>query len=53
MDIDEIAEKMTGRTIEDVTVTYDEDTITIFLNNGMSIEIICDSIYADVPEFDD
>lgn len=53
VDIDEIAEKMIGKTIEDVTVTYGEDTITIFLSNGMSIEIICDSIYADIPEFDD
>ena len=53
MDIDEIAEKMVGKTIEDVTVVYGEDVLTLYLSNGMSIEIICDSIYADVPEFDD
>jgi len=53
MNIDEIAEHMIGKTIEDVTLTFGEDTITIFLSNGMSVEIICDSIYADVPEFDD
>lgn len=53
MSIDEIAQHMIGKTIEDVNVVYGEDILTIYLSSGMSIEIICDSIYADTPEFDD
>ena len=47
MDIDEIAEVMTGKIIEEVAITYGEDT------DGSSIEIVIDSIYADIPELDD
>jgi hypothetical protein len=53
MDIDEIAEVMTGKIIEEVSITYGEDTMTIFLSDGSSIEIVVDSIYADIPELDD
>lgn len=53
MDIDEIAEVMTGKIIEEVLVTYGEDTMTLFLSDGSSIEIVIDSIYADIPELDD
>ena len=53
MDIDEIAEVMTGKLIEEVAITYGEDTMTIFLSDGSSIEIVIDSIYADIPELDD
>ena len=53
MDIDEIAEVMTGKIIEEVAITYGEDTMTIFLSDGSSIEIVIDSIYADIPELDD
>ena len=53
MDIDEIAEVMTGKIIEEVAITYGEDTMTIFLSDGSSIEIVVDSIYADIPELDD
>ena len=53
MDIDEIASIMTGKIIEEVAVTYGEDTFTIFLSDGSSIEIVVDSIYADIPETDD
>lgn len=52
MNIEEIAEHMVGTTIEEVQVTYGEDTIIIFLSSGASVEIIIDSIYADIPEFD-
>lgn len=52
MNIEEIAEHMVGTTIEEVQVTYGEDTIIIFLSSGASVEIIVDSIYADIPEFD-
>ena len=53
MDIDEIAEIMTGKIIEEVAITYGEDTMTLFLSDGSSIEIVIDSIYADIPELDD
>jgi len=53
MDIDEIAEIMTGKLIEEVAITYGEDTMTLFLSDGSSIEIVIDSIYADIPELDD
>lgn len=52
MDIDEIAEHMIGKTVEDVQITFGEDTMIIFLSSGASIEIIIDSIYADIPDFD-
>jgi ethanolamine utilization protein EutQ (cupin superfamily) len=52
MNIDEIADLMEGKTIEDVRVVYGEDTLIIYLSDGSSIEIIVDSIYADIPEFD-
>jgi len=51
-DIEKIAEHMVGTTIEECQITYGEDTITIFLSSGASIEIVVDSIYADIPEFD-
>jgi len=53
MDIDKIAEVMTGKVIEEVAITWGEDTMTIFLSDGSSIEIVIDSIYADIPELDD
>ena len=53
MEIDEIAQVMTGKIIEEVVVTYGEDTMTLFLSDGSSIEIIIDSIYADIPKLDD
>lgn len=53
MDINRIAEVMTGKIIEEVVITYGEDAMTIFLSDGSSIEIIIDSIYADIPELDD
>ena len=53
MDIDEIAEVMTGKLIEEVQITFGEDTMTLYLSDGSSIEIVIDSIYADIPELDD
>ena len=53
MDIDKIAEVMTGKVIEEVSITWGEDTMTLFLSDGSSIEIVIDSIYADIPELDD
>ena len=53
MNIDDIAQVMTGKMIEEVAITYGEDTMTLFLSDGSSIEIVVDSIYADIPELDD
>lgn len=53
MNIDKIAEVMTGKVIEEVSITWGEDTMTLFLSDGSSIEIVIDSIYADIPELDD
>ena len=53
MNIDQIAEHMVGKIIEECQVVFGEDTLTIFLSDGTSIEIIVDSIYADIPELDD
>jgi len=53
MDIDKISEIMIGKVIEEVSITYGEDTMTLFLSDGSSIEIVIDSIYADIPELDD
>ena len=53
MDIDEIAEVMTGKLIEEVQITFGEDTMTLYLSDGSSIEIVIDSIFADIPELDD
>ena len=53
MDIDRIATHMVGKIIEEVEVTYGEDTLVIYLSDGTSIELIIDSIYADIPELDD
>ena len=51
--IDEIADHLVGKTIEDATVVWGEDTLTLFLSDGSSIEIIIDSIYAEIPQLDD
>ena len=53
MDINTIAEIMEGKIIEECLVTYGEDTLTLFLSDGSSIEIVVDSIYADIPALDD
>lgn len=53
MDIDEIAQHMVGKVIEECLVTFGEDTITLYLSDGSSIEFVIDSIYADIPGLDD
>lgn len=53
MKIDDIAKIMVNKVIEEVTITYGEDTMIIYLSDGSSIEIVVDSIYADIPDLDD
>lgn len=53
MNIDEIATAMVGEIIEAADVVYGNDSLTLYLSSGMSVEIIVDSIFADIPELDD
>ena len=53
MDINEIAERIVGKEIVNVDVTFGEDTITIYFNDGSILELIVDSIYYDTLDYDD
>ena len=53
MDIQQISEHIVGKTIDAVDVVYGEDTMIIYLDDGSSIELIVDSIYANIPDLDD
>ena len=53
LDIQSIADHITGKIIDAVDVVYGEDTLTIWLDDGTSVEMIVDSIYANVPDLDD
>lgn len=53
MDINEIAEHMVGKTIEAVDVVFGEDSMIVYLSDGSDVELIIDSIYANVPDLDD
>ena len=53
LDIQIIADHMTGKIIEAIDVIYGEDTLTIWLDDGSSVELIVDSIYANIPDLDD
>lgn len=52
MDIEEIAKHMTDKTVIGVEVEYDLNTMVITLDDGSTVELIVDSIYAEVPEYD-
>ena len=53
VDIQIIADHMTGKIIEAVDIVYGEDTLTIWLDDGSSVELIIDSIFANIPDLDD
>lgn len=53
MDINEIADEIVGKQIMNVDVTYGEDTLTIYFDDGSVLELIVDSIYLDSIGFDD
>ncbi len=53
MDIQEISKHIVGKTIDAVDVVYGEDSMVIYLDDGSSVELIIDSIYANVPDLDD
>lgn len=53
MDINEIAERIIGKEVVNVDVTYGEDTLTIYFDDGSVLELIVDSIYFDSIDYDD
>lgn len=53
VDINEIAERIIGKEIVNVDVTYGEDTLTIYFDDGSVLELIVDSIYFDSIDYDD
>jgi hypothetical protein len=53
MEIQEIAEHITGKMIDAVDVVFGEDTIIIYLDDGSDVELIIDSIYCNIPDTDD
>jgi len=52
MDILLIAEHMMDKTINDIDIVYGENTMTIFLSDGSSVEMIVDSIHLNATEYD-
>ena len=53
MDINEIAERIVGKEVVNVDVTFGEDTLTIYFDDGSILELIVDSIYYDSIDYDD
>ena len=47
-----IAKHMINKTIDDIDIVYGENTMTIFLDDGSSVEMIVDSIYLNTAEYD-
>jgi hypothetical protein len=52
MDIQLIALHMLDKTIDDVDIVFGENTMTIFLDDGSSVEMIVDSIHLNATEYD-
>ena len=52
MDIQLIALHMMDKTIDDVDIVFGENTMTIFLDDGSSIEMIVDSIHLNHTQYD-
>ena len=52
MDILLIAKHIMDKTIDDIDIVYGENTMTIFLDDGSSVEMIVDSIHLNATEYD-
>jgi hypothetical protein len=52
MNIEEIAEHMTDKMVIGVEVLYDANAMILTLDDGSSIELVVDSIFAEVPTYD-
>jgi hypothetical protein len=53
MDIEKVVSAMVGKTIEEAQIGYQDSELTLFLDDGTVIDIIVDTIHADIPELDD
>ena len=42
---------MRDKIIDDIDIVYGENTMTIFLNDGSSVEMIIDSIHLNTTEY--
>lgn len=51
-DINEIADWLIDKKISHVDVVYNEDTMVMYFTDGTSLELIVDSIYADMEDYD-
>jgi len=52
MDIQVIAKHMIDKRIDDIDIVFGENTMTVFLDDGSSVEMIVDSIYLNTTEYD-
>ena len=43
---------MTDKRIDDIDNVFGENTMTVFLDDGSSVEMIVDSIYLNTTEYD-
>ena len=44
---------MVGKTIEEIQIGYQDSELTLFLDDGTVVDILVDTIHADVPSLDD
>lgn len=52
MDINEIADHMTDKVVIGVEVEYDNNTLVLTLDDGSTIELVVDSIFAEIQPYD-
>ena len=52
MDINEIADHMTDKLVIGVEVEYDNNTLVLTLDDGSTIELVVDSIFAEIQPYD-
>ena len=43
---------MIDKRIDDIDIVFGENTMTVFLDDGSSVEMIVDSIYLNTTEYD-
>jgi len=52
MDINEIADHMTDKLVIGVEIEYDNNTLVLTLDDGSTIELVVDSIFAEIQPYD-
>lgn len=53
MNIEKVVSAMVGKTIEEIQIGYQDSELTLFLDDGTVVDILVDTIHADVPSLDD